>query len=179
MEDRRSKQAPVRVAPRGGETRCPYCHDDCAPDGDVVVCRECLSRHHAGCWAESRACGSCQADRALAQAVEPAVTPRLDRLVAGLAALQLLSAVALFALVLPPIGEALTRLEVHVSPSNWRFLFGQPWLAFVAHAMPAPIAVCAQHLGLSRARALLTVGLGLLLVFATTVSVLMAFAGHG
>lgn len=81
MED--SKQRPpARVEPRAGATRCPFCHAGCEPDGDVVVCRTCLSRHHAACWAEGEACASCQGREGLsaavadAQAAGPGVTRR-------------------------------------------------------------------------------------------------------
>ncbi len=63
-EEQESQKA--RVTPRGGATRCPYCHDECDPSTDVVVCRECLSRHHEGCWREGgSACSSCSATEAL------------------------------------------------------------------------------------------------------------------
>lgn len=56
----------ARVTPKGGATRCPFCHDECDPSTDVVVCRECLSRHHEGCWREGgSACSSCSATEAL------------------------------------------------------------------------------------------------------------------
>ena len=33
--------------------RCPYCHDACGPeDPRAIVCQQCLSRHHQGCWRE-------------------------------------------------------------------------------------------------------------------------------
>ncbi len=40
-------------------TRCPYCHDDCAPEDENVVCNECLARHHQAWWDETGKCGSC------------------------------------------------------------------------------------------------------------------------
>jgi hypothetical protein len=49
----------VRVEVKGSPTRCPYCHDDCSPGVDDVACRECLARHHAACWNEHGACGTC------------------------------------------------------------------------------------------------------------------------
>lgn len=79
MED--SKQRPpARVKPQAGATRCPFCHAGCEPEAEVVVCRACLSRHHAACWAEGGACASCQGREGLssaaaeAQAAEPGVT---------------------------------------------------------------------------------------------------------
>ncbi|MCA8924198.1 MAG: hypothetical protein KDD82_20480 [Planctomycetes bacterium] len=44
----------VRVAAH----RCPYCRDDVAST-EGVVCRECLTRHHPGCWDEAGRCSSC------------------------------------------------------------------------------------------------------------------------
>ncbi|MCA8924195.1 MAG: hypothetical protein KDD82_20465 [Planctomycetes bacterium] len=38
--------------------RCPYCRDDVA-SAEGVVCRECLTRHHPGCWDEAGRCSSC------------------------------------------------------------------------------------------------------------------------
>lgn len=47
--------------------RCPYCHDACGPDDPrAMVCQQCLSRHHAGCWSEGGGrCASCASTRAL------------------------------------------------------------------------------------------------------------------
>lgn len=47
--------------------RCPYCHDACGPDdARAVVCQQCLSRHHDGCWREGGGrCASCSSARAL------------------------------------------------------------------------------------------------------------------
>ncbi len=59
-DDAKEHKAP-RVKPQAGATRCPFCHDECAPEVDVVVCRACLSRHHAACWGEGNACASCGA----------------------------------------------------------------------------------------------------------------------
>jgi hypothetical protein len=44
----------VRVA----GNRCPYCHED-VPRETADVCRDCLARHHAACWAEAPRCGAC------------------------------------------------------------------------------------------------------------------------
>ena len=60
---------PPRVEPRGGATRCPFCHAACDAAAEVVVCRTCLSRHHASCWDEGRAsCASCGASAGLTAA---------------------------------------------------------------------------------------------------------------
>lgn len=65
---------PARVAVARSPTRCPYCHDDCAPEG-AVVCEGCLSRHHAGCWREGGDhCASCQGSRALRGSEPPKLT---------------------------------------------------------------------------------------------------------
>ncbi|MBX3472286.1 MAG: hypothetical protein KF878_36005 [Planctomycetes bacterium] len=64
-----------RVEPKGGATRCPFCHEACAPAEDVRVCRECLARHHAACWAEGAACGSCGAAEALAPEATASAAP--------------------------------------------------------------------------------------------------------
>jgi hypothetical protein len=55
----------ARIEVKGSPTRCPYCHDDCAPGQDEVACRECLARHHRACWGERGACGSCSSTQAL------------------------------------------------------------------------------------------------------------------
>jgi hypothetical protein len=73
-EDAKDRTAP-RVKPQAGATRCPFCHDECAPEVDVAVCRGCLSRHHAACWEEGAACASCGAAESLCA---PAVTARPD-----------------------------------------------------------------------------------------------------
>lgn len=43
------------------------------------MCRDCLARHHASCWAERRACASCASARALVpdEAHAVAFTPGL------------------------------------------------------------------------------------------------------
>ena len=46
-------------------SRCPYCHDDCASDAEVVACRACVAKHHAECWEEMSRCGACGEARAL------------------------------------------------------------------------------------------------------------------
>ena len=60
----------TRVQPRGGATRWPFCHDEVTPEGEVVACRECLSRHHASCWEEGGACASCSAAECLTGPIE-------------------------------------------------------------------------------------------------------------
>jgi hypothetical protein len=47
--------------------RCPYCHDDIAPDSPGwVACQSCLARHHDPCWREAgNRCGTCGASREL------------------------------------------------------------------------------------------------------------------
>ena len=63
---------PTRVRSQAGATRCPFCHEDCPPEADVVVCRGCLARHHAGCWTEGKACASCGGAEGLSAPVEAA-----------------------------------------------------------------------------------------------------------
>lgn len=46
--------------------RCPYCHDGVAP-AESVVCRQCLTRHHASCHAEVGTCQSCGSSDVLTQ----------------------------------------------------------------------------------------------------------------
>src|SRR5207249_1423789 len=41
--------------------RCPYCHEDVAVNDDEwVACKQCLARHHLGCWTEGSRCSACQ-----------------------------------------------------------------------------------------------------------------------
>lgn len=61
VEDNALSHKVVVAAP---PSRCPWCHDECAPDGSVV-CQACLSRHHAGCWREGGKCASCGQTKAL------------------------------------------------------------------------------------------------------------------
>lgn len=70
-DDAKDRQG-ARVRPQAGATRCPYCHDECAPEADVAVCRGCLSRHHAACWEEGAACASCGAGEFLSAPAEGA-----------------------------------------------------------------------------------------------------------
>lgn len=41
--------------------RCPYCHEDLAPDQARQACDACGAWHHAGCWVEYGACAACAA----------------------------------------------------------------------------------------------------------------------
>jgi hypothetical protein len=68
---------------KGAPTRCPYCHDECAPEGSVV-CQDCLARHHEACWGEAARCGACASERHLAPTARPALTrERLERLLSA------------------------------------------------------------------------------------------------
>src|SRR4051812_36381946 len=91
-------RARPRVEPRGGATRCPYCHEECPPGEDVRVCRECLARHHAACWSESEGCAGCRAREALAPEKGPARPNLLGTvsLALGLASLVVVPGVAIF-----------------------------------------------------------------------------------
>ncbi len=41
--------------------RCPFCHEDVSVTGDDwVACKQCLARHHVGCWSEGDRCSACQ-----------------------------------------------------------------------------------------------------------------------
>lgn len=85
-------------------SRCPYCHDDCGLDAALVVCRACLARHHADCWAQLGKCGACGEERGLS---EPARTGPVDpeeRLA------QIQEAVTAAATELTGIAKALARL---------------------------------------------------------------------
>src|SRR5262249_40031029 len=51
----------VRVEFAPGLQRCPFCHEAVAVDAtDWVACKQCLARHHAACWGESKRCASCE-----------------------------------------------------------------------------------------------------------------------
>ncbi len=50
--------APERDDVKVAGNRCPYCHED-VPRETADVCRDCLARHHAACWAEAPRCGTC------------------------------------------------------------------------------------------------------------------------
>lgn len=56
----------VRVDVRGGQTRCPYCHDSVdVASRDWIACADCLARHHAECWRETGRCGTCRGETPL------------------------------------------------------------------------------------------------------------------
>lgn len=41
--------------------RCPFCHEDVdVADDEWVACKQCLARHHVGCWSEGNRCSACQ-----------------------------------------------------------------------------------------------------------------------
>lgn len=54
-----------KIQVSGSPTRCPYCHENCADEDQVLVCETCLSRHHEPCWTDHGACSSCGGERAL------------------------------------------------------------------------------------------------------------------
>lgn len=42
--------------------RCPFCHESVSvADDEWVACKQCLARHHVGCWSEGNRCSACQA----------------------------------------------------------------------------------------------------------------------
>lgn len=62
--------------------RCPYCRED-VPAAEGVVCRDCLTRHHPGCWDEGRRCSSCGSEHALRPARPPLSDARVRELLGG------------------------------------------------------------------------------------------------
>lgn len=58
-------EAPPGVGPeeavrvRQSPNRCPFCHDDVRVE-ESVACRDCLARHHEGCWDEGAGCSTCR-----------------------------------------------------------------------------------------------------------------------
>jgi hypothetical protein len=53
----------VRV--NNSPTRCPFCHEQVGVEDPARVCRDCLSRHHTGCWADHGSCSSCSCTQSL------------------------------------------------------------------------------------------------------------------
>lgn len=73
-EERERERAQPRV--KGAPTRCPYCHDDCPAEVAHLVCRGCLARHHASCWADAGSrCASCGGTAHLEAAGPPPPAP--------------------------------------------------------------------------------------------------------
>lgn len=70
----------ARVRFEQSPTRCPYCHDDCSDDVEVVACRGCVAKHHAECWEENGRCGSCGDGRALREGGPAPRAPLADGL---------------------------------------------------------------------------------------------------
>jgi len=69
--DQVSDAPPLDVKVVANASRCPFCHEFVAFERvKWVACAGCLARHHASCWTESHACGTCGDPRALAL-VEP------------------------------------------------------------------------------------------------------------
>jgi hypothetical protein len=52
-----SERSRVRV--RGGEQRCPYCHDEIGQTLDRTACQNCEAWHHSECWSGHGGCSSC------------------------------------------------------------------------------------------------------------------------
>lgn len=49
----------VRLSPRPGETRCPYCHGDFLEGEPTEECPGCHAVHHRRCYRDPRACACC------------------------------------------------------------------------------------------------------------------------
>ncbi len=124
-------------------SRCPCCHEDL---GELfVACRQCLAKHHGGCWLEHGACASCGEERflgdpsrgnnatptSLSDAIKrlregptdeqlAAMTPRGRRMIAGLhlvfALLPLLALLNLFDSSLSKSSAFLVLVASLVSP---------------------------------------------------------------
>lgn len=72
-----SKPVTVHASP----TRCPFCHEGCDAEVENRVCRDCLARHHAACWAEGAACANCGSGRSMEpSAAAPELTAERARL---------------------------------------------------------------------------------------------------
>lgn len=57
--------------------RCPFCHDDVQAE-ESVACRDCLARHHEGCWNEGVGCSACRCQVRMSVAGDrEAITPRV------------------------------------------------------------------------------------------------------
>lgn len=55
-----SEAAREAVRVERSPTRCPFCHQSIAPEGEEwIACAQCLGRHHTACWAEGGACAAC------------------------------------------------------------------------------------------------------------------------
>lgn len=125
-----------RVEPKGGATRCPFCHEACAPAEDVRVCRECLSRHHAACWGEGAACASCGAGEALApEATAPAASASRAVLVVG-GALLVVMVFGLQTFVLPAFHKMFMETGLHL-PLATQWVLGGGLLGPTAAALLA------------------------------------------
>jgi hypothetical protein len=86
-----SEPGRLRVDARRSRATCPFCRDVLAPEDEVVVCRDCDTRHHEACWDEGGVCSTCSSPtglRRLAPGVagSTADAPREERDAAGRAA---------------------------------------------------------------------------------------------
>lgn len=72
-------------ARRVGLRRCPYCHDDVAPDegASVTICAGCHAAHHQACWQEAGACSACGATGCLVAVRERLFRGAAERVLTG------------------------------------------------------------------------------------------------
>lgn len=124
------------VEVRGSPTRCPFCHEGCTADDDNVVCRDCLARHHAPCWAEAGRCGACSSERpmeasALASATVPTPSSR-ERVMAELAVI-LVGVAAIAMMLLTTLGprEPLPAVVVGTTGIACRLVGRRSWALVV------------------------------------------------
>ena len=62
------------VSVQNSPTRCPFCHEECGPAEEHVVCTDCLARHHSACWESNASCANCSSTRVLRPAPPPVLT---------------------------------------------------------------------------------------------------------
>ena len=98
--------------------RCPYCHEDVAPQGEKAYgCPSCLAWHHRACWDELAGCGVCRE-----RAGEPSpgsVKARL-RLMVRLSAIYVVMGLVLGFLGMWPLVGLLALVGVGSAFTFWR-----------------------------------------------------------
>lgn len=70
-----AEQQKSKIKVKQSPNRCPYCHDHCEVE-EAVVCRDCLARHHVGCWNEGVGCSACHCETRLESSARPKLTPK-------------------------------------------------------------------------------------------------------